>query len=206
MGSFSIPLSGLDADSTALNTIASNLANLHTTGYKSQLTDFSDLFYQQVGTAGSGDPIEYGSGVQVSSIETDFSSGSPTSTGSASDVALQGGGFFVVGNGGDVEYTRDGTFSVTNNGSLVTLGGLSVMGYPAVDGVIATDSALTPLQIPIGAVEAPKTTQNINITANLDANSGAVASTGFAFSGTLGATAANDTVGPITVYDSNGQS
>src|SRR5277367_1254683 len=205
MGSFSIPLSGLDADSTALNTIANNLANLNTTGFKEQAANFSDLFYQQAGTAGSGDPIQVGSGTQVSSIETDFSNGSPTSTGNASDVALQGSGFFVVENGAEVEYTRDGTFNVSNDGSLVTQAGLSVMGYPAVNGVVSTDAALTPLQIPVGAVEAPKTTQNMNITANLDADSGAVASTGFAFSGTLGGTAGNDTVGPITVYDSNGQ-
>ena len=71
MGSFSIPLSGLDADSTALNTIANNLANLNTTGFKSQTANFSDLFYQQVGTAGSGDPIEVGAGTQVTSTETD---------------------------------------------------------------------------------------------------------------------------------------
>ena len=206
MGSFSIPLSGLDADSTALNTIANNLANLNTTGFKSQTANFSDLFYQQVGTAGSGDPIEVGAGTQVTSTETDFSNGSPTSTGNASDVALQGSGFFVLQNGGEVEYTRDGTFNVTSDGSLVSQAGLSVMGYPATNGVVSTDSALTALQIPVGAVEAPKTTGNMNITANLDANSGAVASTGFAFSGALGATAGTDAVGPITVYDSNGQS
>ena len=96
MGSFSIPLSGVEADSTALNTIANNLANLNTTGFKAQTANFSDLFYQQVGTAGSGDPIEVGAGTQVTSIETDFSNGSPTATGNASDVALQGSGFFVL--------------------------------------------------------------------------------------------------------------
>src|SRR5271170_2161924 len=206
MGSFSIPLSGLDADSTALNTIANDLANLNTTGFKSQTANFSDLFYQLVGNAGSGDPIQVGAGTQVSSIETDFSNGSPTSTGNASDVALQGAGFFVLQNGAEAEYTRDGTFNVSSDGALVSQAGLSVMGYPATNGVVSTDSALVPIQIPVGAVEAPQTTQNMNITANLDANSGAVASTGFAFSGTLGTTAGNDTVGPITVYDSNGQS
>ena len=205
MGSFSIPLSGLDSDSTALNTIANNLANLNTTGFKAQITDFSDLFYQQFGSAGSGDPIDVGTGVRVSSIETNFTNGSPTATGSASDVALQGSGFFVLGNGGQVEYTRDGTFNVNSDGALISQGGLSVMGYPATNGVVNSNSALVPMNIPIGAVQAPKTTANMNITANLDANSGAVASTGFAFSGTLGATAANDNIGPITVYDSNGQ-
>jgi flagellar hook protein FlgE len=205
MGSFSIPLSGLDADSTALNTIANNLANLNTTGFKAQTANFSDLFYQQVGTAGSGDPIQVGSGTEVSSIETDFSNGSPSSTGNASDVALQGGGFFVLGNGGEVEYTRDGTFNVTSDGALVSQAGLSVMGYPAAAGVVNTDAALTAIQIPIGQVEAPKTTANMNITANLDASSGAVASTGFSFSGQLGQTDVGGAApSAITVYDASG--
>jgi flagellar hook protein FlgE len=204
MGSFSIPLSGLDADSTALNTIANNLANLNTTGFKSQSVNFSDLFYQQVGTSGSGDPIEVGAGTQVTSTETDFSNGTPTSTGNASDVALQGAGFFVVQGANTTEYTRDGTFNLTSDGYLTTQAGLSVMGYPATNGVVNTDASIVPLQIPVGQVEAPKTTTEMNFIANLDANSGAAASTGFAFSGTLGATAGNATVGPITVYDSNG--
>ena len=51
MASFYIPLTGLNADSTALNTIANNLANMNTTGYKSKSVSFSDLFYQQIGEA-----------------------------------------------------------------------------------------------------------------------------------------------------------
>ena len=51
MASFSIPLTGLEADSTALNTIANNLSNMNTTGYKAQTTTFSDLLYQQIGAS-----------------------------------------------------------------------------------------------------------------------------------------------------------
>jgi len=205
MGSFSIPLSGLDADSTALNTIANNLANLNTTGFKSQSVNFSDLFYEQVGTSGSGDPIEVGAGTQVTSTETDFSNGTPTTTGTASDVALQGAGFFIVQGANTTEYTRDGTFNLTSDGYLTTQAGLSVMGYPTANGVVKTDGSLVPLQIPVGQVEAPSTTTAMNFIANLDSDSGAAASTGFAFSGTLGASAGNATVGPITLYDSNGE-
>ncbi len=68
MASFFIPLTGLQSDSTALNTIANDLANMNTTAFKSQKVNFSDLFYQQIGSAGSGDPIQVGAGVQVSSI------------------------------------------------------------------------------------------------------------------------------------------
>ena len=55
MGNFSIALSGLQADSVALNTIGNNLANLNTTAFKGQTTSFEDLFYQQIGQSGSGD-------------------------------------------------------------------------------------------------------------------------------------------------------
>jgi len=96
MASFYIPLSGLEADTTALNTIANNLANLNTTGFKAQTANFSDMFYQQIGEQGSGDLIQEGSGVGISSIQSDFSQGSQISTGNATDVELDGNGFFVV--------------------------------------------------------------------------------------------------------------
>ncbi len=67
MPNFSIPLSGLDANSAALATTANNLANLNTIGYKDQQIQFADLFYQNLGTDGAGDPIQQGAGVQVSS-------------------------------------------------------------------------------------------------------------------------------------------
>jgi len=72
MSSFSIPLTGLEASSTALNTIANNLSNMNTTAFKSQDVTFSDLFYQQIGSSGSGNPLQVGAGTQVASTETDF--------------------------------------------------------------------------------------------------------------------------------------
>ena len=76
MASFSIPLTGLEADSTALNTVANDLSNMNTTAFKSQTTNFSDLFYQQIGSTGSGDPIQVGAGVKVASNEIAFTQGS----------------------------------------------------------------------------------------------------------------------------------
>ncbi len=75
MGSFSIALSGLQADTTSLNTIGNNLANLNTTAYKEQGTTFEDLFYQQIGTSGSNNPLQVGSGTRVSGTTTDFTQG-----------------------------------------------------------------------------------------------------------------------------------
>lgn len=168
MASFYIPLTGLDADSTALNTIANDLANMNTTGFKSQSVNFSDLFYQHIGNAGSGDPIERGSGTQVSSIDTDFSNGSPDSTGVDTNVALQGNGFFVVGGADNTLLTRDGDFSLDENGNLVTSDGLSVMGFPAVNGQVNPNAALAPIHIPVGEVEPPSATTTLGMTATLD--------------------------------------
>src|SRR5436305_15102431 len=109
---------------------------MNTTGYKSKSVNFSDLFYQQIGEAGSGDPIQRGSGTQVCSIETDYSNGSPNSTGVDTNVALLGSGSFVVGNSGNNLLTRGGDFSLDLNGNLITGNGLKVMGFPPVNGKV----------------------------------------------------------------------
>src|SRR6267142_5662589 len=95
MPSFSIPLSGLTANSQALSAISNNLANLNTVGYKETNTQFRDLFYQQIGTSGSGAPVQLGAGVTVSSNNSLFTQGSVSSTGVDTNVAIQGNGFFV---------------------------------------------------------------------------------------------------------------
>lgn len=172
MASFYIPLTGLNANSTALNTIANDLANMNTTGYKSKSVNFSDLFYQQLGEAGSGDPIQRGSGTQVASIETDFSDGSPNSTNVETNVALQGSGFFVVSDGGgNTLLTRGGDFSLDQNGNLITANGMSVMGFPAVSGKVNPNGALTPVHIPVGDVERPSATTSLGMTATLNSSS-----------------------------------
>ncbi|MGC2618112.1 MAG: flagellar hook-basal body complex protein, partial [Acidobacteriaceae bacterium] len=116
MSSFSIPLTGLEASSTALNTIANNLSNMNTTSFKSQSVTFSDLFYQDIGSSGAGNPLQVGAGTQIGSTETDFSQGSISDTSNSTDVALDGNGFFVIQNGGQTDYTRDGDFTLSSTG------------------------------------------------------------------------------------------
>ncbi len=189
MASFFIPLTGLESDSTALNTIANDLANMNTTGFKSQTANFSDLFYQQMGQAGSGDLIQLGSGVRVNSISSNFSAGAQNTTGVATDLALAGGGLFILNNGGGYEFTRNGNFTVASNGNLTTQSGLDVMGYPAVNGVVNTSAPLAAINIPVGQVEAPNATSTFSMTANLNATS----ASGATFPG------------QITLYDSLGE-
>ena len=111
MPNFSIPLSGLDASDTALATISNNLANLNTTGYKDTTVNFQDLFYQLLGSNGSGDQLQVGSGTSIASVGTNFSGGSVQNTGVNTDVAITGNGFFVVQNGSNTYYTRAGAFT-----------------------------------------------------------------------------------------------
>jgi flagellar hook protein FlgE len=170
MASFFIPLTGLQSDSTALNTIANDLANMNTTAFKSQTTNFSDLFYQQIGSSGAGDPIQVGAGVKVASNSTDFTQGSYNTSGmSASDMAINGNGFFVVTDGSTEFYTRNGAFSPNTSGNLVTSNGLAVMGYPALNGVVNTNAPLTAIRVPLeGQVQQPTASTSFNMTANLD--------------------------------------
>jgi flagellar hook protein FlgE len=192
MGNFSIALSGLEADTTALNTIGNNLANLNTTAYKGQTTSFEDLFHQQLGESGAGDPIQVGSGTKVGSTSTDFSEGTllPDANGNTSDMALDGNGFFIVEQNGQQSLTRAGNFTVGNSGSLTTQDGQFVLGYPATNGVVNTNTNPAPITLPVGATEGAQATQNISVTANL--NSGATVGTTFTT--------------PVEVFDSLGQS
>jgi len=191
MPNFSIPLSGMTAESTALSAIANNLSNQNTTGYKDTTVLFSDLFYQNLGTTGSGDPIQEGAGTDVSAMPALFTQGNISGTGVASDAAIQGAGFFVVQNSdGTLNYTRAGDFEVNNDNYLVTQSGQQVLGYPAVNGVVNTGAGIGPLQMGAGTISPPTATTNVALTTNLNAN----------------ATVASTYSTPVTVYDSLGAS
>lgn len=189
MPDFSIPLSGLTAESTALSAIANNLANQDTTGYKDTQVQFSDLFYQNLGTTGSGDPVQVGAGTEVSSMPSLFTQGSISATGVPTNVAIQGTGFFAVEDAsGNIEYTRAGDFSTDENNFLVTSSGQQVLGYPATNGVVNTGAGIAPLQLGAGTISPPTATGNVQLTTNLNAAGG------------VGSTYST----PVTIYDSLG--
>jgi len=189
MPNFSIALTGLQADTVALNTIGNNLANLNTTAFKSQSTTFSDLFYQNIGTSGSGDLLQVGVGTKVSGTATDYSQGSLTTTNSSTDMALSGSGFFVVDQGNTQELTRAGNFQTDEVGNLTTTGGENVMGYGVTNGVVNLNGGLIPLQLPVTQNEPAQATKNVSMTTSLDST----AATGATFSS------------PVTLYDSLGE-
>ena len=171
MASFSIPLSGLAASQQALDIISNNLANMNTVGYKDQTASFQDLFYQNFGKDGAGDPIQVGAGTQVGSVATNYSNGSLQNTGVSSNAAITGNGFFVTEQAnGAVEYTRAGDFTVNSAGELVTSGGQTVMGFPAVNGVVNQGGALAPIQVGYGQISPPSASTTMQQQTNLNAS------------------------------------
>src|SRR5579885_533093 len=119
---FSIALSALNANSTAIDVVGNNLANLNTTGYKDTTVQFNDLMSQSLGVGSASSQV--GMGIGPVQTATAFNQGSVTNTEGATDAAIQGDGFFVVQNStNQTLYTRDGAFQVDATGNIVTGGG-----------------------------------------------------------------------------------
>ncbi len=165
---FSIALSALQAQSEAINTTGNNLANLNTTGFKGSTVSFKDLFGE---TLGANNSFQVGLGVGVPVSGTVFSQGAIQSSTSSYAAAIQGNGFFVVNSPTNEQlFTRDGNFTVDASGTLQTQTGETVQGWTATSSGINTTGAPGDIVLPTGAVLAPTPTQNLSITANLDAS------------------------------------
>lgn len=116
---------GMNAQQTNVDTIANNLANVNTTGYKAQTAQFKSLLYQSLQTAtttANGDPkpttSQVGLGVRNSSINSSFTQGSLLASSSDTAFAIEGDGFFAIrGSDGGTYYTRNGDFTWATNGS-----------------------------------------------------------------------------------------
>ena len=122
--------SGMIGQQTNLDTIANNLSNINTTGYKTQAANFKTLIYQNLqvkSTTTTGEPkpvgAQVGLGVRVGSISSDFTQGALNASSGQFDFAIQGDGFFMVQlNDGSTAYTRNGHFnmSITEDGIALT--------------------------------------------------------------------------------------
>ncbi len=188
MSSFSIALSGLTADSAALDVVGNNLANLNTTGFKDSTVSFYDLLQQSV----AGGSTQIGGGVSAPQTERLFTQGSIQLTGGNYDAAINGNGFFVVQDpSGNTLYTRAGNFNLNDNGQLVTATGQFVQGWSAQNGVVNTSGPTGTITIPSNALQTPSATQNMSLSVNLNA-AGVVGQPTGSFST------------PITVVDSLG--
>ena len=151
-------VTGLQAQQTAMDVIGNNIANVNTDGFKSSRTDFGDLFYQtlQGGTSNTNSE-QVGSGVKVSAVSKDMSSGSETTTSVSTNLFINGEGYFVVSTDGTSHtagdttntggstvtdyYTRSGDFTENSSGYLVNANGQYLMGL---DSTSLASSASTP--------------------------------------------------------------
>ena len=175
-------VSGLQNHQTRMDVIGNNIANVNTTGFKRGRVNFQDMISQQLSGAakpteekGGVNPKEVGLGMTVAAIDTVFTQGNLQSTGIATDIAIQGNGFFIEKNGEKSYYTRAGAFSLDQNGTLVNpANGMRVQGWMAreLNGEMVIQTAATPtdLTIPVGSKDPAKATQNINFACNLNKN------------------------------------
>ena len=131
-------VSGLRSHQTMMDVVGNNIANVNTAGFKSSSTVFEDTLSQVVragggpqGLRGGINPAQVGLGVRVGGITTNFGQGATQVTGRATDVALQGDGFFVVKQDGQTLYSRAGAFSFDASGQLVNPDGALVQGWGA---------------------------------------------------------------------------
>ena len=169
--SFSASLSGLNVNQQKLNVIGNNLANINTLAFKSSTVEFSDLVSQSVG-GNSANPMQIGLGVTTGSITPNFSQGGIENTGVPTNVAIQGSGFFVIGDPAHRAYTRAGDFSFDANGQLVTSNGSPVQGYTAMNaaGQVITTGQPTSIVVPPGVLRPPVATTTFGTVSNLDSN------------------------------------
>ena len=182
VGSFSAGLSGLSAHATALNVIGNNLANINTVGYKASTISFQDLVSQTIG--GTSGTTQIGLGVTTGAISSVFSQGSIENSREATNVAIEGNGFFVVRRDGGTAYTRAGDFSFNAAGELVTPDGFKVQGYTQIDpatGQVVTTGEPTDIIVPPGILRTPIGTTEFRIASNLDAT----AAVGATFTGSV---------------------
>jgi flagellar hook protein FlgE len=187
-GSFSIALSGLNADAAALDVVGNNLANLNTTGYKDSTVSFYDLLAQSIG----GGAVQIGGGVSAAFSQREFTQGSIQLSGGAFNAAVQGNGFFVLkDNAGDTLYTRAGNFHLDANGNLITGTGQKVQGWTAINGVLNTSGAIGDITMPSNSLHKPVATTQFTMNINLQSDA-VVGQTNASFSA------------PIQVVDSLG--
>lgn len=134
-------VTGLNASQTQLSTIANNLANAATTGFKASRTEFADLY--SADTSGKTP----GSGVRVAGVTQVLKQGGLEFTGNNLDLAISGNGFFMLRDGDSVSYTRAGNFRLDTSGTLVNSSGDKLMFFPPATPPAAQDTAyaMTPV-------------------------------------------------------------
>jgi len=200
-------VSGLLTNSEAISVIGNNLANVNTTGFKEGRTLFSDLLSTSMNNG------QIGHGSQIQAVQNMFSQGSLQTTGSATDLAIQGDGMFVLQSPNSAEqfYSRAGAFTFDSNNILTNPDGYKVLGYGMTDMINGiSNGVLGPIDLSKFSKMPPKATSTVSLTANLDSTQTAPAA---AWAPTLASGSPDPAFNPVaasnfstsaTVYDSLG--
>ena len=175
-------VSGLQNHQTRMDVIGNNISNVNTNGFKRGRVTFQDMISQQMSGAakpteelGGVNPKEVGLGMTVAAIDNIFTQGNLQSTGVTTDLAIKGNGFFILKDGQESFYTRNGAFSLDSNGTLVNpANGMRVQGWMAeeINGKMEVTTAATPedLIIPVGSKDPARATTNVKYACNLNKN------------------------------------
>src|ERR1700761_3791528 len=189
MRALDIAATGMQAQQTNVEVISNNLANMTTTGFKRQRAEFQDLIYQNLRRVGSNSSdngsivpsgAQVGLGVKTAAIYRIDEQGNLQQTSNTLDLAIQGNGFFQVTlPSGETAYTRDGTFALSADGTIVTADGYTVqpgLQIPsAATGVTINTSGQ--VQVTLSNQTAPQTIGQLQLAtfpnaAGLDAQGG----------------------------------
>lgn len=200
---FNTALSGIRAANSDLRITGNNIANASTTGFKLSRAEFGDVYATSVLSGGSN---SVGSGVQLQSVSQQFGQGNLNFTENELDLAITGGGFFIMSQNGDRLYTRAGTMGLDSSGNIINNTGAILQGFTA-DAAGNIGGVLGDLQIQANT-QPPAQTTLVNSEVNLDSNETVLQSTGSTFStdgsvigvaqtGQLTATTTNMNVGAV---------
>jgi len=180
MASLFSGVSGLTNHQVKMNVIGNNIANVNTIGFKAGRVNFQEALVQTFRGAGrpstvSGgtNPVQLGLGMQVAAVDNLFLQGGLETTGQITDLALQGQGFFILGdNFGNRFYTRAGAFGFDADSQLVDPAtGLYVLGRMADrTGQIPSLATTGPIQLPFGQQDPAQATELVTLANNLDAS------------------------------------
>lgn len=178
-------VSGLKTHQQRMDVIGNNIANVNTPGFKRSRVTFQDMLNQTIrgasrpvdGGRGGTNPIQIGPGVTIASIDTIFGGSSLQDTGKATDLGIDGDGFFILSDGKGKAYTRVGSFDFDDYGNLVSLvNGMRVQGWMAENGEIKTGDPGN-IQIPSQGITAnAKATEKMVFAGNLDARANGILS------------------------------
>jgi flagellar hook protein FlgE len=158
-------ISGLDSYSQAMSVISNNIANVNTVGFKGGRIAFEDILSQSLVGGSTG---QIGRGVQVAAVERLFHQSTFQTTGSATDLAIDGDGFFVVAKDNETQYTRAGDFTMDEEGLLTNPQGYALQGW-SLDSEGNIDSSLEDINLTT-ITSGPGETSEVTMHVNLDVN------------------------------------